>query len=230
VKVDTGEPDFAWAGDITYVPTGEGWLYVASVLDLGSRRLVGYAMDDNMATPLVAGALEQAVELRGGAHGVIFHSDRGSPWYLSRDYRKLCERLGVRQSAARVRTCFDNSVAEAFWAAFKRELVHRYRFATRAEAKPPGRGCPSRRGSYARPTSIDSSKRMARAPTEQRIGAHRPVIIEVVSDVMLGADPIRTRTRMGLIPAHQRSRAGTNTSGLHVFATLSLRMGVVRCW
>ncbi len=128
------EPDFAWAGDITYVPTGEGWLYVASVLDLGSRRLVGYAMEDNMATPLVAGALERAVELRDGAHSVICHSDRGSQ-YLSRDYRKLCERLGIRQSVACVGTCFDNSVAEAFWAALKRELVHRYRFATRAEVK-----------------------------------------------------------------------------------------------
>lgn len=130
-----GAPDVAWAGDITYVPTGEGWLYLSSVLDLGSRRLLGWQMDDNMATPLVSSAaLEQAVELRGGAAGVIFHSDRGSQ-YLSGEYRRLCHRLGIRQSAGRVATCFDNSVAEAFWSSLKRELVHRYRFETRAQAK-----------------------------------------------------------------------------------------------
>jgi transposase InsO family protein len=129
-----GEPDVAWCGDITYIPTDEGWCYLASVLDIGSRRLIGWQMDDNMATPLVSGALSTAVELRGGACGVIFHSDRGSQ-YLSGTYRGLCEHYGVRQSAGRVATCFDNSVAESLWASLKRELVHRYRFATRAQAK-----------------------------------------------------------------------------------------------
>jgi putative transposase len=129
-----GAPDVAWAGDITYIPTDEGWLYLSSVLDLGSRRLIGWQMDDNMATPLVATALDRAVELRGGGRGVIFHSDRGSQ-YLGRTYRDLCDHHGVRQSAGRVATCFDNSVAEAFWSSLKRELVHRFRFATRAQAK-----------------------------------------------------------------------------------------------
>lgn len=129
-----GAPDVAWAGDITYVPTDEGWLYLSSVLDLGSRRLIGWQMDDNMATPLVADALEMAVELRGGARGVIFHSDRGSQ-YLSGTYRGLSKYYGIAQSAGRVATCFDNSVAEAFWSSLKRELVHRFRFATRAQAK-----------------------------------------------------------------------------------------------
>ena len=130
-----GAPDVAWAGDITYIPTGEGWLYLASTLDLGSRRLLGWAMDDTMATALVSAALTMAVALRGGnVRGVIFHSDRGSQ-YLSDRYRDLCDGLGIRQSAGRVATCFDNSVAEAFWSSLKRELVHRYRFATRAEAK-----------------------------------------------------------------------------------------------
>jgi transposase InsO family protein len=129
-----GAPDVAWAGDITYIPTDEGWLYLSSVLDLGSRRLIGWQMDDNMATPLVATALERAIELRGGGRGVIFHSDRGSQ-YLGRTYRDLCDHHGVRQSAGRVATCFDNSVAEAFWSSLKRELVHRFRFATRAQAK-----------------------------------------------------------------------------------------------
>ena len=129
-----GAPDVAWCGDITYISTDEGWCYLASVLDIGSRRLIGWAMDDNMATPLVSGALTMALELRGSARGVIFHSDRGSQ-YLSRTYRDLCDHFGVRQSAGRVATCFDNSVAEALWASLKRELVHRYRFATRAQAK-----------------------------------------------------------------------------------------------
>jgi transposase InsO family protein len=129
-----GEPDRRWAGDITYIGTDEGWLYLASVLDLGSRRLVGWAMDETMPTALVADALRRARELRGGdITGVIFHSDRGSQ-YLSAEYRDLCDRLGVRQSAGRVATCFDNSAAESFWSSLKRELVHRYRFTTRAEA------------------------------------------------------------------------------------------------
>lgn len=130
-----GAPDVAWAGDITYIRTSEGWLYLSSVLDLGSRRLLGWSIDDNMATPLVADALSDAVRVRGGhAVGVIFHSDRGSQ-YLSETYRALCVSFGIRQSAGRVATCFDNSVAEAFWSSLKRELVHRYRFATRAEAR-----------------------------------------------------------------------------------------------
>jgi transposase InsO family protein len=129
-----GEPDQRWAGDITYIGTDEGWLYLASVLDLGSRRLVGWSMDETMATGLVADALRRAADLRGGdITGVIFHSDRGSQ-YLSAEYRALCDRLGVRQSAGRVATCFDNSAAESFWSTLKRELIHRYRFATRADA------------------------------------------------------------------------------------------------
>jgi len=132
-RFDPGAPDVAWAGDITYIPTEEGWLYLSSVLDLGSRRLLGWQMDDNMATQLVAGALQMAVDLRGSAHGVIFHSDRGSQ-YLSGTYQGLCGHHGIRQSAGRVATCFDNSVAESFWSSLKRELIHRFRFATRAQA------------------------------------------------------------------------------------------------
>ena len=129
-----GVPDLAWCGDITYIPTDEGWLYLASVLDLGSRRLLGWSMEEQMPTSLVAGALDEAVEQRGGrVAGVIFHSDRGSQ-YLSDKFRALCDGYGIRQSAGRVATCFDNSVAESFWSSLKRELVHRYRFATKADA------------------------------------------------------------------------------------------------
>lgn len=129
-----GEPDRRWAGDITYVATTEGWLYLASVLDLGSRRLLGWAMDSTMPAELVCSALDRAQACRDGeVAGVTFHSDRGSQ-YLSRTYRELCERLGVVQSAGRVATCFDNAAAESFWSSLKRELVHRYRFKTRREA------------------------------------------------------------------------------------------------
>jgi transposase InsO family protein len=128
-----GEPNRRYASDITYIATGEGWLYLASVLDIGSRRLAGWAMAGHMRTELVTAALEQALELRGSLAGAICHSDRGSQ-YLSGEYTATCKRLGIAQSAGRVATCFDNSVAETFWSSLKRELVYRYRFATRADA------------------------------------------------------------------------------------------------
>ena len=128
-------PDVAWCGDITYVPTGEGWLYVASVLDLGSRRLVGYSMAAHMRTELVADALEMAAAARGDrTAGIIFHGDRGSQ-YMSSDYRELIAELDMVQSVGRTGVCWDNAVAESFWSSLKREVVHRYRFATRADAR-----------------------------------------------------------------------------------------------
>ena len=130
-----GASDVAWVGDITYIPTGEGWLYLASVLDLGSRRWLGYSMADHMRTELVSDALNMAVATRGGhVKGVIFHGDRGSQ-YMSGDYRKLVVGHGMVQSVGRTGVCWDNSVAESAWSSLKRELVHRYRFATRAEAR-----------------------------------------------------------------------------------------------
>ncbi len=130
-----GRLDVAWCGDITYIPTGEGWLYLASVLDLGSRRLLGYAMADHMRTELVADALEMAAATRGGhVGGIIFHGDRGSQ-YMSGEYQRLIARLEMLQSVGRTGVCFDNAVAESFWSSLKRELVHRYRFADRASAR-----------------------------------------------------------------------------------------------
>jgi putative transposase len=134
-RFDPGAPDVTWVGDITYVPTGEGWLYLASVLDLGSRRLLGYSMADHMRTELVADALTMAAGLRGGATAdVIFHSDRGSQ-YLAGDYRQQIADLGMVQSVGRTGVCWDNSVAESLWSSLKRELVHRYRFPDRATAR-----------------------------------------------------------------------------------------------
>jgi len=128
-------PDVAWCGDITYIATGEGWLYLASVLDLGSRRLLGYSMAGHMRTELVADALVMAAGARGGATtGIIFHGDRGSQ-YMSGDFRALVKELHMVQSVGRTGVCWDNSVAESFWSSLKREVVHRYRFATRAQAR-----------------------------------------------------------------------------------------------
>jgi putative transposase len=128
-------PDLTWAGDITYIATGEGWLYLATVIDLFSRRVIGWGVADHLRTPLVSSALEMAVATRGGhVDGVVFHSDRGCQ-YTSGEYRQLCERLAVTQSMGATGICFDNSPAEAFFASLKRELVHRRRFATRAEAR-----------------------------------------------------------------------------------------------
>ena len=134
-RFDPGKPDVAWVGDITYLATGEGWLYLASVLDLGSRRWLGYSMADHMRTELVADALDMAVATRNGhVKRTIFHGDRGSQ-YMSADYRKLVTGHGMRQSVGRTGVCWDNAVAEAAWSSLKRELVHRYRFATRADAR-----------------------------------------------------------------------------------------------
>jgi putative transposase len=130
-----GEPGERTCGDITYIPTGEGWLYLADVLDLGSRRLVGFSMDDTMPTELVARALQMAVDVRGGdVEGMVFHHDRGAQ-YMARDFRVLCAKHQIAQSVGRIGSSQDNAVAESFWATLKRELVSRCRFATRAEAR-----------------------------------------------------------------------------------------------
>jgi len=128
-------PDVAWCGDITYVATGEGWLYVASVLDLGSRRLLGYSMADHMRTELVTDALDMAAGVRSGATaGIIFHGDRGSQ-YMAGDHRRRLASLDMVQSVGRTGVCWDNAVAESFWSSLKREVVHRYRFTDRATAR-----------------------------------------------------------------------------------------------
>jgi putative transposase len=129
-----GAPDVAWCQDITYIHTGEGWLYLASVIDIGSRRMLGYSMADHMRTSLVTNALDMAIAARGGAAGVIAHADRGSQ-YTSNDYLDHCQRHQLRPSVGRVATCFDNAVAESFWASLKRECIRGRVFATRAEAR-----------------------------------------------------------------------------------------------
>ncbi len=130
-----GRPDAAWISDITYIPTGEGWLYLATVLDLGSRRLLGYSMNTHMRTSLITDALDMAAGVRGGATaGIIFHSDRGSQ-YMSREFAQAIGDRQMVQSVGRTGVCWDNSVAESFFSSLKRELVSRYRFEDRSGAR-----------------------------------------------------------------------------------------------
>ena len=136
-RFEPGAPDVAWCQDITYIPTGEGWLYLASVLDLGSRRLLGYSMADHMRTELVLDALGMAVAARGGdaaVAGVIAHADRGSQ-YTSNDYIDYCQERQMRPSVGATGICWDNAVAESFWESLKRECLQGRIFATRAEAR-----------------------------------------------------------------------------------------------
>ena len=136
-RFEAGRHDVAWAQDITYIPTGEGWLYLASVLDLGSRRLLGYSMAEHMRTELVLDALGMAVAARGGdkaVAGIIAHADRGSQ-YTSNDYLEFCGERHLRPSVGRTGVCWDNAVAESFWESLKRECLQGRVFATRAEAR-----------------------------------------------------------------------------------------------
>jgi putative transposase len=130
------QPDHIWCGDITFVRTDEGWLYLSTVIDLASRRLLGWSMRDRHDADLVVNAVEAAVATRGRARmpDTIFHSDRGSE-YTSKAFRDACERLGIRQSMGRTGSCLDNAVAESFFATLKVELIDRYRWRTRAEAR-----------------------------------------------------------------------------------------------
>ncbi len=120
----------------TCVPTDEGWLYLASVIDLGSRRLLGWSMSGHHDATLVCDAVQAAVDARGRSvmDGTVMHSDRGSE-YTSRAFRDSCERLGLRQSVSRTGSCLDNAVAEAFFATLKVELVNRRHYRTKAEAR-----------------------------------------------------------------------------------------------
>ena len=130
----TIEINRAWCGDITYVRTWEGWLYVATVIDIASRRVVGWAMADHMRTELVADALRMALEQRHPDAGLIFHSDRGCQ-YTSDEYGKLLDHHGILQSLSRPGQCWDNAVAESFFATLKLELIYRHAWPTRAAAR-----------------------------------------------------------------------------------------------
>ncbi len=130
-----GEINRVWVSDITCIKTGEGWLYLATVLDLGSRRLVGYSMARHMRTGLIVDALDMAAACRGGrTRNIVFHSDKGGQ-YMSDRFAKRIQKYRMKQSTGRTGVCWDNSVAESFFSTLKRELVHRYRFEDRAGAR-----------------------------------------------------------------------------------------------
>lgn len=116
--------DEAWVGDITYIRTWTGWAYLATVMDLASRRVVGFATADHMRTSLIEEAMTMALRTRKPAPGLIFHTDRGSQ-YTSHAFRELLASNGVRQSLSRPRQCWDNAVAESFFSTLKVELIYR---------------------------------------------------------------------------------------------------------
>jgi putative transposase len=128
-------PGQVWVTDITYIPTKEGWLYLAAEMDLFSRKIVGWDAREHMERSLVIGAFQNAVRgSRGRLNGLLHHSDQGSQ-YVSRDFLELLEALGVERSMSRRGNCYDNAAMESFWATLKTECLAGYIPATRGEAR-----------------------------------------------------------------------------------------------
>ena len=123
-----------WLADITYIETGQGWLYLAAILDLYSRRVVGWAMGDHLRTALPLDALQMAIKAQRPGAGLIHHSDRGVQ-YASTEYRKTMQAAGFRASMSRRADCYDNAPMESFFHTLKTELVHHRQFATREQAQ-----------------------------------------------------------------------------------------------
>lgn len=133
-EFEVAEVNRVWSSDITYIATAEGWLYLCVVIDLYSRRVVGWAMERTIAATLVTTALMMAIMRRGRPRGVIFHSDRGSQ-YASEELRRKLQEYGLRQSMSRKGNCWDNAPTESFFSTLKTELCGDRAFATREEAK-----------------------------------------------------------------------------------------------
>jgi len=123
-----------WVSDITYIWTDEGWLFLASVIDLYSRKVVGWSMSESLKSKVAVDALEMAIGARKPAAGLIHHSDRGVQ-YACGDYQKVIKRSEMRPSMSRKGDCWDNSVAESFFSTLKKELVYRTKFETRDQAR-----------------------------------------------------------------------------------------------
>jgi len=134
-RFDTGKLDRVWTSDITYLHTGEGWLYLCAVRDGCSRRVIGWALDEHLRTDLVASALSMAVAMRGElAEQVIFHADRGCQ-YTSAQLARFAHRHNLARSVGRTGVCWDNAAAESFWATLKVEFYDRYLWPSRAAAR-----------------------------------------------------------------------------------------------
>jgi transposase InsO family protein len=130
------EPDELWLTDVTYIATDEGWLYLCSILDVYSRRFLGWSLQDHLRTELCLDALDAAAMVRGKHcfFGTVLHSDHGCQ-YTAENFKKRCEQLGIVQSMGTVGDSYDNSMMESAWASLKRELVYETHFATREEAR-----------------------------------------------------------------------------------------------
>lgn len=127
-------PNRKWAADITYIPTDQGWLYLSGVIDLCSRKVVGWSMADHLETDLVSDALKMAIARRNPGDGLLHHSDRGVQ-YASEDYQHLLQSHGMAVSMSGKGNCWDNAAMESFWATLKTELVHHEQYATRDQAR-----------------------------------------------------------------------------------------------
>jgi transposase InsO family protein len=123
-----------WGSDITYIPTAEGWLYLAGHKDLFTGEIVGYAMGERLTKNLVSHSLFQALAAKHPAKGLIHHSDRGSQ-YCSDEYNRILERCGMEVSMSGKGNCYDNAPMESFWGTIKQELVHHRQYASRLEAR-----------------------------------------------------------------------------------------------
>jgi putative transposase len=132
-KFAASAPNQTWLSDITYIPTGEGWLYLAGHKDLFTGEIVGYAMGERMTKNLVTQSLLRALAAKRPAAGLIHHSDRGSQ-YCALEYASLLDRSGMRASMSRKGNCYDNAPMESFWGVLKNEQIHHCRYATRREA------------------------------------------------------------------------------------------------
>jgi transposase InsO family protein len=131
---DAAAPDTKWLADITYVPTDEGYLYLAAVLDAWSRKIIGWNMEDHLQSDLVSEALRMALLNREPKPGLIHHSDRGVQ-YACADHRRLLHAHGLIPSMSRIGNCYDNAPMESFFGTLKSELVNEQRYATRAQAR-----------------------------------------------------------------------------------------------
>ena len=131
---DVDSPNSSWVADITYIWTREGWLYLAVILDLFSRRIIGWSMKERLEKQLVMGALLMALGHRKPVGGVLHHSDRGSQ-YASKEYQALLKQAGISCSMSRKANCWDNAVVESFFSTLKREWVQGKRYRTRSEAR-----------------------------------------------------------------------------------------------
>ena len=132
-QFEVSRPNSVWVSDITYIPTDEGWLYLAGHKDLFGGEIVGYAMGERLTKNLVSQSLFRAVAARRPAKGLIHHSDRGSQ-YCAYEYRNILDQFGLKASMSRKGNCFDNAPMESFWGTLKQELVHHRRYSSRKEA------------------------------------------------------------------------------------------------